>query len=441
MPRYRMYWSSALRYKAIADYMSRNEFEDTGRFIHFNDNTKIIPDRKDPCYDPLFKIRPLLEKLRQQCLLVAPEQKQSIDEQMIPFKGKNKIRQYLPNKPKRWGFKVIARCCSRTGFTHDFTVYDGKSPELGDGESVGYQPADFVILLSKTLPQHKNYILYFDNWFNFPELQLKLKHLGFHSVGTLRANRLRGCNLKSESELRKNGRGSHDAVVDANSGLCIVRWFDNRAVQISSSHVGVEPVTMVKRWDSKAKKHVEVPCPASVTEYNTNMGGVDLFDMLAALYRVDHKGRKWYKRILYWVLNVACVNGWILYRRHCSQLSVPRKDVLDLLAFVTNISQCLIVLNKQAPPLQRKRGRPTTEAAMSEDSHDENTPTRKATVHPTPSAEIRLDNTGHLPDHKATKGRCRHCKTSIVRTCCTKCGVFLCLTVDKNCYFAYHTNS
>jgi len=187
MPRYRMYWSSSLRYNAIADYMSRNDFEDTGRFIHFNDNTKIITDRKDPCYDPLFKIRPLLDKLRQQCLLVAPEQQQSIDEQMIPFKGKNKIRQYLPNKPKRWGFKVIAICCSRTGFTHDFTVYDGKGPELGDGESVGYQPADFVILLSKTLPQHKNYILYFDNWFNFPELQLKPKNLGFHSVGTLKS--------------------------------------------------------------------------------------------------------------------------------------------------------------------------------------------------------------------------------------------------------------
>ncbi|KAK0046136.1 PiggyBac transposable element-derived protein 3 [Biomphalaria pfeifferi] len=74
MPRYRMYWSSELRYNAIADYMSRNMFEDIGRFIHFNDNSKVITNRKDQNYDSLYKIRPLLEKLRQQCLLVAPKQ-------------------------------------------------------------------------------------------------------------------------------------------------------------------------------------------------------------------------------------------------------------------------------------------------------------------------------------------------------------------------------
>ncbi|KAK0044836.1 PiggyBac transposable element-derived protein 2 [Biomphalaria pfeifferi] len=148
---------------------------------------------------------------------------------------------------------------------------------------------------------------------------------------------------------------------------------------------------MVERWDNKAKKHVEVPCLAAVTEYNANMGGVDLFDMLAGLYRVDHKSRKWYRRIFYWALNVACVNSWILYRRHCSQLSVPNKDVLDLLGFVTRISQCLIVINKPAPPLQRKRERPSIKAT---DDKEEQAPQQKRTVNSSPLTEIQLDNVG-----------------------------------------------
>lgn len=127
MPRYRMYWSSDLRYNAIADFTSRKEFEDMGRYIHFNDNVNLITNRKDAGYDQLYKVRPLLTMLRNQCMLVAPEQRQSVDEQIIPFKGKNRLRQYLPKKPKRWGFKVIARCCARTGFTHDFTIYQGLS--------------------------------------------------------------------------------------------------------------------------------------------------------------------------------------------------------------------------------------------------------------------------------------------------------------------------
>lgn len=103
------------------------------------------------------------------------------------------------------GFQGDCKMLLTYWFPHDFTLHEGKAPELAGGESVGYQPADFVIILSKSLPRHQNYIIYFDNWFNFPELQLK--QCGFHSVGTLRANRLRGCQLKSEKELREEGRG------------------------------------------------------------------------------------------------------------------------------------------------------------------------------------------------------------------------------------------
>jgi len=51
-------------------------------------------------------------------------------------------------------------------------------------------------------------------------------------------------------------------------------------------------------------------CPAIVREYNHHMGSVDLFDMLMSLYKVDHKSRQWYRRIFYWLFNVAIVNGW-----------------------------------------------------------------------------------------------------------------------------------
>ena len=87
--------------------MSRREFEELSRLLHFNDNVKVVSNRKDPGYDYLFKIRPLLESLQQQCLQVTPDQRQSIDEQITPFKGRNQLRQYLPKKPKRWGLSKL----------------------------------------------------------------------------------------------------------------------------------------------------------------------------------------------------------------------------------------------------------------------------------------------------------------------------------------------
>ena len=115
--------------------------------------------------------------------------------------------------------------------------------------------------------------------------------------GTIRSNRLRGCSMKSENELKKEGQGSSDWSVDANSGIAVVRWLDNSSVQLSSSHTAVEPITTIRCWDEKQHKYVDIPCPAIVKEYNEHMGGVDLFHMLMTLYKVDHKSPKWYRQV------------------------------------------------------------------------------------------------------------------------------------------------
>ena len=55
--------------------------------------------------------------------------------------------------------------------------------------------------------------------------------------------------------------------------------------------------------------------PHAIAEYNKFMGGVDLCDMLLELYRIDFKSKKWYMRILFYVEDLATVNGWLLYHR------------------------------------------------------------------------------------------------------------------------------
>ena len=75
-------------------------------------------------------------------------------------------------------------------------------------------------------------MLFFDNYFNFLELLIKLKKYKIWAVGALRKGRMRKCSLKSETELKKEGRGAFYGCIALNSSCSLMRWNDNMAVQL-----------------------------------------------------------------------------------------------------------------------------------------------------------------------------------------------------------------
>ncbi|KAL1480258.1 hypothetical protein MTO96_051188 [Rhipicephalus appendiculatus] len=57
--------------------------------------------------------------------------------------------------------------------------------------------------------------------------------------------------------------------------------------------VSLEPVEKVKRYDRKAKVHVDVPRPAIFAVYNSFMGGTDQRNYQVALYKDNVRSRRW----------------------------------------------------------------------------------------------------------------------------------------------------
>ena len=70
--------------------------------------------------------------------MLQPETHQLIDEHMCKCEEKNIMRQYMKNKPKKWGFKFWFRCGAKTGYLYEFDIYLGKkgNTEFGFGGSV-----------------------------------------------------------------------------------------------------------------------------------------------------------------------------------------------------------------------------------------------------------------------------------------------------------------
>ena len=78
----------------------------------------------------LTKITTLNDYIRRNCRkLFQPYQNVAIDERMITNKGRYGFRQYIRDKPTKWGMKLWALADSKTGYTYTFDVYLGKTNE------------------------------------------------------------------------------------------------------------------------------------------------------------------------------------------------------------------------------------------------------------------------------------------------------------------------
>jgi hypothetical protein len=96
---------------------------------------------------------------------------------------------------------------------------------------------DIVIRLVRNLPKHQNYKVYTDNWFTSNSLLCALKERGMYGTGTVRSNRPPGCSLKSDTDLKKDGRGSCEIRTETRNNITVVKWYDNKPVHVVSASV------------------------------------------------------------------------------------------------------------------------------------------------------------------------------------------------------------
>ena len=107
--------------------MTRPQFLEILQNIYFADNHKELPPKESEEYVHAWKLRPLFDHLGKHFQdMLQPEAHQSIDEHMCKFKGKSIMRQYMKNKPIKWGFKFWFRCGAKSGYLYEFDMYLGK---------------------------------------------------------------------------------------------------------------------------------------------------------------------------------------------------------------------------------------------------------------------------------------------------------------------------
>ena len=223
----KLYWSKDMVFHNtfISSIMSRDRFLEIFYNLHLANNS-LKPKRESKDYSKIYKVKNFTEISRRNF------QKNynfghfgTIDESRINFKGRSSIKQYLPLKPIKGGYKVWCLCDPITGYLFNYQIYLGKEETSGKeiplGERVVFD------LISGHNFQGK--YLYFDNLFTSLRLLENLKLQNIKACGTIRPDRV---GISSDfAKKNRMQRGDCQSIITSNSIVLI--WMDTKHVFFS----------------------------------------------------------------------------------------------------------------------------------------------------------------------------------------------------------------
>lgn len=297
----------------------------------------------------------------------------TVDEQLYPYRGRCRFIQYIKTKPAKYGLKSWCLNDCETAYCWNIIMYTGKGEEREGplGEHV-------VLSLAKNL-YNTGLNVTSDNFFTSLQLANKLLEQNLTLLGTIRAHRREIPFAFRSFKERTLYSSEFLYTTEKNIQLVSYKCKKNKVVLVLSS-----------QHQSTAVSDCPKKTPVSIQDYNATKVGTDVMDQMISYYTVKFKTKRWPVVVFCNVLDIACINAFILYKACFPNYNTGKLDKRRL--FLIDLGMALV---------QRRP------------------PTAIQNLNPNP----------------ATRGRCHLCPRDVdqkQRTKCAKCQRFCC----KN-----HTNT
>ncbi|XP_031594040.1 piggyBac transposable element-derived protein 4-like [Oreochromis aureus] len=227
-------------------------------------------------------------------MLFNPDQDLTVDEQLVPFKGRCGFRQYMPKKPAKYGIKIWAACDTKTSYAWRLQVYTGKAagapPEVNQGMRV-------VLQMTEGLQGH---VITCDNFFTSYALAEELLKRKLALVGTIRQYK-----PEIPPALRQaRGREIYSSIFAFTKKHTLVSYIPRRGKNVlllSTKHRSPDVTDGDKRK------------PVIIEEYNRCKGGVDNLDKVVGTYTCRRRTRRWPMALFHNMIDVSLYNAYVLW--------------------------------------------------------------------------------------------------------------------------------
>lgn len=272
--------------------------------------------------DKTAPISELFEKFISNCQrMYCVSSEVTIDEMLVPFRGRCSFKVYMPKKPKKYGIKVMCLADAKTSYLLNAYIYSGKGSDsigLTEAEKQLSIPTQSIVRLCRPI-QGTNRNVTGDNWFTPIEAVDELLKRKLTYVGTMRRDKKQ----IPEQFLQNPRRPVGSSLYGFRSDITLLSYVPkkNRAVILASSmHHRISN-------DEDKKK------PEMISYYNSTKCGVDLLDMKCAIFSSSRRTRRWPLAIFYRLLSIGTVNSFIMYMSFKDIPDMTRFDFIKMLGF------------------------------------------------------------------------------------------------------------
>ncbi|XP_060791674.1 piggyBac transposable element-derived protein 4 isoform X2 [Neoarius graeffei] len=370
------------------------------RMLRF-DNRESRPARR--VADKLAAIREVWDKWVERLpYLYNPGPDVTVDEQLVPFRGRCPFRQYMPSKPARYGIKLWVACDAKSSYAWKMQVYTGKPTSGGPEKNQGMR---VVLDMTEGLRGHN---VTCDNFFTSYELGQQLLKRKITMVGTVRKNKpeLPPALLASKE---REVFSSKFAFTPTTTLVSYLPKKNKNVVLLSTLH---RDASISDRADRK---------PAIILDYNSNKGGVDNLDKVVGTYSCRRMTAYWPLVIFHNIIDVSSYNAFVIWRE-INPNWMPHKQNKRRV-FLEQLGKALVT-----PLIERRKHVPRTDASAAvvkgiQTSRFPHPPDDPATTATAPAGANKRKRCQFCPPKK-------DCKT---HTVCCRCQKYIC----KSYAFAY----
>lgn len=243
-------WSQVTGCPIYRAALSKGRFEFLISCLRFDD-PETRTERKEQ--DKFAPIRKVWEEFIEKCTrYYVPRENLTVDEQLLGFRGRCPFRMYIPNKPAKYGIKLILICDASTKYMLGAEPYLGKGGTTVPREGISLGHYYTKELTRPYHGSHRNVTT--DNWFTSVPLTADLlNNCGMTLVGTIRANKTE---IPLEMKAKETRIHGSCLFIHNRDDACVLCFKDISGTEEDSSPfvIAAHPAYHCTQWQTRSHR-------------------------------------------------------------------------------------------------------------------------------------------------------------------------------------------